>query len=312
MKLSNLVRYLNHLEQNALPLKVNATLHEAGELLTTVTNQSNSILSYNDDLNADFAKIQESIVQFSNTLDSIKKHIQQSIAELEPELYAQSQSLYEDSMIYETNEYILDRKLSITEQQREELCARIKRHPDWRWPGLLFRPGLENFIEDMVPLDPLYLVDQNQDLLTPAVEKFELSYQRRLRQYIIDDRQPGDILKTLPDNQFGFVFANMFFNFKPLSLINRYLDELYQKMKPGGILIFTYNDCDRWQGVDLAERSFMCYTPGRQIRAHAESLGFEVQKNITEPANAAWFELTKPGELSSLRGGQALAKITPK
>ena len=103
----------------------------------------------------------------------------------------------------------------------------------------------------------------------------------------------------------------MFFNFKPLELLKRYLDELYKKMRPGGVLIFTYNDCDLWQGVDLVERSFMCYTPGSQIRSYAESLGFVIETNVTDPPNAAWFEMTKPGERESLRGGQVLAKITP-
>jgi SAM-dependent methyltransferase len=163
-----------------------------------------------------------------------------------------------------------------------------------------------------VPLDPLYVIDQHEELLVPSVSKFDGSYQRRLRQYIIDDRHDKKILRLLPDNQFGFVFAYNYFNYRPLSLIFKYLDELYVKLRPGGRVIFTYNDCDFSPAVILAERSFMCYTPGRHIRAHAEQLGYTIEMNCVNPANAAWMELKKPGEIESLRGGQTLAKIIPK
>ena len=312
MKLSELVRYLNYLDQDTLPASLAETLNQSQKLLSSIVEQPGAFPSYNFDLESDFSKIQDSVAQFLGTVDSVKQQVRDLIAEREFELYSQSQHLYEDEMIYETAEYILNRKLSISDQQIHEIEATVLRRTDWRWPGLIFRPGKENFIESLVPLDPLYIVDQSMDLLQPAISKFEPTYQRRLRPYVIDDREPGNILGKLPDNQFGFVFANAFFNFKPLDLIYRYLDELYNKIRPGGFLLFTYNECDLWQGVDIAERSFMCYTPGHRIRSHAESLGFVVEKNITDPANAAWFEFSKPGELDSIRGGQSLAKIMPK
>lgn len=312
MKLSEVVRYLNHLDQEELISTLSDVTAQAELLLRTTIDQPGSIPTFNSEIESDFDKIKYSVQQFVGTVYSIRTHLQGLVAEQEPELYAQSQRLYEDDMIYETTEYILNRRLSHSDEQKNDLLARVKLHTDWRWPGMLFRPGADNLIEDFVPLDPLYIIDQHQDLLTPATQQFPALYQQRIRQYVIDDRVPGEILKLLPNNNFGFVFANTFFNFKPLTLINQYLDELYQKMRPGGVLIFTYNDCDYWQGVDLAERNFMCYTPGSKIRAHAESLGFLVEKNITNPPNAAWFEMTKPGELESLRGGQTLGKLIPK
>lgn len=312
MKLSELVRYLNHLEQDSLPSGLSETMATASSLFHSVTSQSNSLPNFNDDLQLDFEKIQQSVSQFLGTVDTVKQHIRKLILENEDALYAQSQRLYEDEMVYETTEHILNRKLVADDEYITELSNRIKRHADWRWPGLMFRPALEDFIEDLVPLDPLYIVDQNLDLLQPAVEKFDPQYQRRIRQYVIDDRLPGEILKLLPNKQFGFIFANMFFNFKPLGVIKKYLEELYQKMRPGGVLIFTYNECNQWQGVDLAERNYMCYTPGGQIRDHAQSLGFVIERNVTTLPSVAWFELSKPGELESIRGGQSMAKIMPK
>jgi hypothetical protein len=80
-------------------------------------------------------------------------------------------------------------------------------------------------------------------------------------------------------------------------------------MRPGGTLIMTYNNCDRAQGVGLVERGFMCYTPKKLIVAHAESVGFECEFEHDGAGDVSWLEFRKPGEITSLRGGQTLAKI---
>ena len=68
---------------------------------------------------------------------------------------------------------------------------------------MILRPAQEKFIEDLVPLDPLYLVDQHSDLLQPAIDAFNPGYQRRLRPYVINDWKDQEILAAIPTNQFG-------------------------------------------------------------------------------------------------------------
>jgi hypothetical protein len=221
----------------------------------------------------------------------------------------ESSRLFNHEMPFETNDYVLNRRLRLDNQSLLELHGRIKILTDWRLPGMMLRPGLETFIEEMVPMDPLYLVDTHQDLLTPAIQKFTVEYQRRLRPYVIDDRQPGTIMHQLPDNQFGFVFAFNFFNFRPLELIQRYLTEIHSKLRPGGVLIMTYNNCDRSHGVGLAERSWMLYTPKRLILEHAFRLGFELINDRDGQGDVSWLEFKRSGDIDSLRGGQTLAKI---
>jgi hypothetical protein len=77
-------------------------------------------------------------------------------------------------------------------------------------------------------------------------------------------------------------------------------------------MIMTFNDCDTEQGVGLAERSFMCYTPARLLIAHAEKVGFEIANHYNGAGDVSWLELTKPGKIVSIRGGQTLAKIFVK
>ena len=312
MKLSEVVAYINYIDQDDLNPHFDSIVTQAAAVLHGIVNHSFAVDSFADDLATDFDKIGQSIDQFRDTISALRSRLKEMAAELEPQYYANSTSLYRDEMIFETNEYILNRRLSWSSAARQRLLDRVKLFTDWRVPGMILRPGLEDFIENLVPLDPLYIVDQHTELLQPSLEKFNEQYQRRLRTYIIDDRQPGKILGLLPDGQYGFVFAFNYFNFKPIELIFKYLDEVYEKLRPGGRVIFTYNDCDYANGVKLAEQYMMCYTPGHRVKAHAESLGFEIHNEFVDPPTAAWLELKKPGEIESIRGGQTLAKVKPK
>jgi SAM-dependent methyltransferase len=177
---------------------------------------------------------------------------------------------------------------------------------------MIIRPGRETYINELLASDPLYLVDENHDLLVPAMSQFNENYQQRLRTYTINERQDQEILGKLPNGQFGLVFAYNFFNFRPFEVFKKYLSEIYQKLRPGGVLALTFNDCDRAKGVMLVEQHFCCYTPGYLVRELAQSLGYEIVFSWSDQGPSTWLELKKPGEFTSVRGGQALAKIIPK
>ena len=231
---------------------------------------------------------------------------------MEPEIFANSYNLWDQEMRYESSNYILYRRLQIEAEDFGIMYGHVLNYTDWRVPGMIIRPGLEKWIEHLVPLDPLYVVDTNIELVDPAVEKFTEEYQRRLRKYVINDLRSTNIMDDLPDHQFGFVFAYNYFNYKPIEVIKRYLKEIFNKLRPGGVFMFTYNDCDWAHGVALAEKSFMCYTPGTVIQHEAMITGFEISYKHRGLGDINWFELKKPGEISSMRGGQSLAKIIVK
>jgi SAM-dependent methyltransferase len=177
---------------------------------------------------------------------------------------------------------------------------------------MIIRPGVDTFIDDMVAYDPLYLVDLDYDYLKPAVDKFNQIYQNRLRKYTITNDLGEHILNKLPDDQFGMCLAYNYFNFRPLDIIKKYLAEIYTKLKPGGILAMTFNDCDRVAAVELVENHYCCYTPGYLIRELARNVGYEIAFDWHDNGPVTWLELRRPGELTSLKGGQTLAEIVEK
>lgn len=312
MKLQDVVAYINLLDSLSAEAECNEAVRILDSILHVVTNHSLQLNMFSKTLANDFETITSGVNAFTFTLDQLKKRLVEEVENQEPEYFRESKRIFDHEMPYETNEYILNRKLNIDPDSNILLRSHLRNLGDWRLPGLVLRPGRETFVEDMVPLDPLYLADQHQELLIPSVESFTPEYQRRLRQYVINDRQDGPILSELPQNQFGLVFAYNYFNFRPIELIRRYLTELFGVMRPGATLIMTYNNCDRAQGVGLAEKGFMCYTPKNHIIKHAESTGFEFTFEHNGLGDLSWLEFVKPGKITSLRGGQTLAKIIAK
>ena len=310
MKLSELVGYLNLLDGIDLDLECRSLMNKFQAIEHTILNHPVQVGKLAGDFSHNLKNISDNISGTQQDIDNIKNYVRRNIAELEPVYYQNSHLLHQDEMLNRTAYMLLNRQLRIGEDSELYLQSRLLRYTDWRVPGIIIRPGLEKFIEYLVPLDPLYLVDQHQDLLDPAMQRFPELYQRRLRPYVINELEHQDALWQLPNNQFGLIFAYNYFNFKPMEILRRYLDSMYNKLRPGGAVIFTFNNCDVAHGVALAEGNFMCYTPRREIQAHANSLGFEIVSGYRQArGDVTWLELKKPGEIESIRGGQCLAKI---
>jgi hypothetical protein len=261
-------------------------------------------------LSRNFASVLNEIDCFKSTVESVRSAVQARIDLQEGDYYTNSTFLHDREMRNDSVEWILNRRLVLTQEATDFILARIFKYTDWRYPGLIIRPGLDDWITHLVALDPLYLVDQNFDLMAPATSRFVNEYTRRLRRYLVDEyNERESMLHELPDNQIGFMLVYNYFNFKPIELIAQYLSTLFTKLRPGGCLAMTFNNCDRAAGVDLAERSFACYTPESRVMNIINTLGFVVAHRYDIDAAVTWIELHKPGQLTSIKGGQALAKI---
>ena len=311
MKLSRLVAFLNHLDNINVG---NATLALGQCLDPTLHSVTTHELQFGDHsrrLQRIKSNINDSLREFHSVIDELKADIRSNIESLEPHYLRESYRLYNQEMKNDSTQLMLGRRPSLSPETESYIRSRISRHGDWRYPGLIIRPGLESWVRDLVALDPMYIADVNHDMLEPFLSSFTEEYRNRVRSYIIRETTDFPMLSNLPQNQMAFVLVYNYFNFKPLEIIRQFLQEIFDCMKPGGVLAFTFNNCDRSGGVDLAERYFMCYTPGRLLLTATELVGFEMVHTYDIDAAATWVELKKPGELTSHRGGQALARIVP-
>ena len=289
MKLSEIVDYLNLISQDHVSPDYEIAMKKFEAMIHMVNNHNVQIKSINDELTKNVENVYHAFDQISQTMDELKDTLIGIVGVQEPQQ--------------------LEQRLAVDEESNILIRSHLKNYTDWRQPGMIIRPGYDTFVQDLVPMDPLYMVDQNMELLSPALNEFNEQYQRRLRLYAAEDYKHNSPLWQLPDNQFGVIFAWNYFNFKPMEVFKRYLQDIYTKLRPGGVTMFTYNNCDYGHAVALAEASFMCYTPGRLIKPYAESLGFEIIFEHRGHGNLHWLEMRKPGEIQSIRGGQSLAKI---
>lgn len=321
MKLSELVAYRNHLLEFDVGDIQYTARHKLEEIVYNVKNSVIQPRAFTQTLEEDQERVLEAFGNFSSTLIELINELDSMIEIAEKTQYAESSELYNEEVARygrldeptnkKVNQQILDRRMPMTVDVQHMISNRIKSYADWKYPGLIIRPGVETFISDLVALDPLYIVDYSAELLQPALSTFTEEYQRRLRVYEQDPRS-SDVLAALPNNQFGLCLAFNFFEFTPLEVVEQYLKSIFNKLRPGGVLTMTFNDCDRAHCVALVEKNFCFYTPGKRVTAIAKSIGYKQMFSWTDMGNLTWLELRKPGELASNRGGQTLAKIVQK
>lgn len=309
MKISELVEYLNTLDQEHVSPDYYSAMSKFNALRHLTDHHHLQFHEFSENLSTAFKTVEHNILTIESLVNELKDKIIGTIENLELTQLASTERWYHDEQPTETHSYILQRRMKIDDASNFLLQSRLKLFTDWRLPGMIIRPGLESFIEHLVPLDPLYLVDQHRKLLAPTLKKFNLKYRRRLRPYVVDDYQFENPLWQLPNDQFGFIFAWNFLNYKPIHIVERYLTDFYQKLRPGGVAIFSFNDCDTGQGARHAEGNFMSYTPARKIKYQAEKIGFDIVFHHRGQGEVAWLEIKKPGQIRSIRGGQTLAKI---
>lgn len=316
MKLSQLIKYLNNLE--AMPVdRIHQSTDRELRLITHLVSHAPPIEGFETDLLDCYEDINESFEKFDQSVVKIKQEIKKQVTEIEKKYFQDSYTLFEKDMALEPIEYILNRRQSVTGENTKFasfeaetiLKGRLHQSSDWRFPGMVIRPGLENFVDSMVDYDPLYIIDHDHGLLQPCLDRFPTLYKNRLRPYVVNERCDDPILGKIPDNQFGMCLVYNFFNFRPLEIIRKYLTEIYSKLRPGGKLIMTFNDCDNFMAVELCENHYACYTPGYLIYDLVKSIGYEQSYKWSDGGASVWLELQKPGELTSLRGGQTIAVV---
>jgi hypothetical protein len=309
MKLSDLIAYRNILRETSATAIGNNADSDIEKISHLVATNAVQLPDFLENIKKQQLTVQKNFEDFEIILDNLRLQIDAEISQRESACLAESYRLYEEEMCNETAEYILKRNSPMSPESRIALQTRLLNYTDWQHAGMIIRPALESFVFDMVSLDPLYVVDEKYELLEPLILKFPEQYQRRLRPYVINERSSEPMLSKIPDSQFGLCLIYNLFNFRPLEIIKQYLTEIYPKLKPGGVLIMTFNDCDREKAVMLVESSFACYTPGELVKNLAQSLNYEILYSWHDNGPSTWLELRKPGTLTTLKGGQSFAKV---
>jgi hypothetical protein len=275
-----------------------------------------------------FPNLEESRQQWDKSLDSYHGLLQEIIGELDglikscwPDFFNRSEENFAagyDKLV----------ELGLDQQGIDYVETRVRLLGDWRKPGLIIRPGTGNLLQHWVGFDPLYLADTHDDLMKACVLQFPPLYQGRLRKYVI--KEPGQypdtitdrttlpagdstlLLGNLPQQQFDSCLVYNFFHYKKPSTIQLYLKSIFKVLTPGGRLVCTINDCDRWAGAVNAEQGTQTFSPLSWFVESSRQQGFDLHLHHYLSASATWVELIKPGSTDPLKAGQTLARIYNK
>jgi len=310
MKLSELVAYRNSLSKMHCDDAKNITDRDLSRIKHLISGKEFDPNGINQQMQDTHREIHQCFNKFDVLVAQAIQEAQQEIDAKEKYWLDETYRLYSQEMVNDSDEHILNRRPSLSDEHDSIIRARIKNFSNFLHPAMIIRPGLETFVQHMVSFDPLYLIDQSETMLFPCTVEFPDQYRRRLRPVLVNERDNNiPILNGLPDSQFAMALAYNFFEFKPMPVIERWLEEIYTKLKPGGRLMMTFNDCDNEKAVRLAENYYACYTPGRLVKEAATRIGYEIYFIWNDNVPTTWIELQKPGTLASIRGGQALAKV---
>ena len=93
--------------------------------------------------------------------------------------------------------------------------------------------------------------------------------------------------------------------------IQAVMQEVHDLLRPGGVAIFTYNNCEFPPTCRLFEQGKLPYTTWYDINKLLIKLGYNI--NYHYSVNGFdWFEVKKPGKLETIKGGQTMGRITQK
>lgn len=309
MKLSGIVSYKNLLDTLSSRPAAVEFLNETESMTNVVEDGIVQIPDAVNRLNQAREQISQAVEQFEQQFEQLKQSVQDLIEQHEPEYFQNSMKLYNTGYRNDSSEHIRNRRIVVDPVTAVIIQQRLKLYTSWQHPGMVIRPAHAKYIEDLVACDPMYFVDTRDQLLELTESWFTPEYQRRLRRYVIEEYSDQPTFINLPAGQFGLIYAFHFFEYRAWPVLQQYLRECFDLLRPGGVLAFTYNNCDLARRVGMVEHYSACYTPGRLVRAYAQELGYETVFDLDDDSNTSWLELRRPGNYSSIRGGQTLAAI---
>ena len=111
MKLSNIVRYRNHLDTINLDATRHQAMHELDAMQCTVVNSDLQVGNYTEQIQEKFAAANVAVDELGQVLQNLRDELDTMIQQQEPEYMAESTRLYEQDMVWETTEYILNRRM---------------------------------------------------------------------------------------------------------------------------------------------------------------------------------------------------------
>lgn len=312
-KLYENVKFLNYLKNNLDDLRIDSNIKEKLLAVEKIKRSFPEHSHFIDPIVSYLQSLEKQELAYgkniSDQISNVEKLIDQTAYEMVNVLgYAETF----DEIHFGAPHKSFD--LIITSEIRSIIEAKITGHCDWHFPALNINPTDKTWIDAMVAADPLYLTHNNIRLVKNMISSYPELYQNRLRLYETQNRN----FSKLPQNQFSFIFCWNSFNYLNLEKIEKYLIQCWDLLRPGGVFLFSYSNCDLEIIAVRAELGLCAYCNSRWISDVSKKIGFEIIRLCDLPTgddfntHVSFVELKKPGILKTVKASQAMAQIISK
>ena len=207
------------------------------------------------------------------------------------------------------------RTIEVTKEFAEQMGSRIRQYTNWKYPCLEIGPGDGFWTDNLVGSDPLYLVDIHKEFLDQTLQKYKDVFKKRIRPFLIGpecQKSEYDI-GMLPKNQIGFIFSWAVFDYIPYQQAKSYIESCVKSLRPGGVMLFSFNDCDTYKNAAAAEGGLRAWMTKKLLGQIFDDLGLELIGFFnSDDFNHNWVEIKKPGHLYSMKTTQPLFNINTR
>lgn len=313
MKLSELVKLRNELKKvSFVPAQI-----AVDDLDSHLSRLSNLLLRL--DFKDQISNVIKVIDEVENNLSIAENQIPEMIKQIDLELVERTKDYMDINYSINGVQYLhhvnaacerTDRVLPMHNSTRADILVKARKYTDWRFPALEIGPGDGEWTEHLIAGDPLYIVDMHQEFIDNTLNKFNPVYRNRIRPYTVGANGISDTdFSILPQNQFGFIFAWNVFNYFPLEYAKIILLQCMKLLRPGGCMMFSYNNCDIVQCAEYAEQGLASWIPRSLLINACKEIGFEIIESSDAEETVHWIEIKKPGELKTVKAHQVLGEI---
>ena len=311
MKLSELVQQRRMLINNRPDEQSDTWGQFKANMINRIANYSVLTADQQSHLQTKLKMVTSAFAHVEEYMDECIDKLTEEIKLAEATAYPESLRWYVEKKLPEEADplNVEHKPIELLENNHNILDKRMKLYNDWRFPGICIQPR-HGWMDNMASCDPLYMVDYDEEYCKPSLEVFRTQFQKKIRYYKQNVWHPKaqKLFENLPPNQFGFVLSFNWLNYVPREGIQKVYEEVFELLRPGGTFMHTYNNCEYHASCRLYENGTHPYITSSQIKKLADSVGFELHFEHSD-RGFDWLELRKPGELQSIRGGQALGRI---
>ena len=313
MLVSELINFRNSITKRLEFLEQDTSLDNLYDNISLILTENASVeesIAHDKlrDILNDYDTLRKKSIEIKNKLPEVINDVNDSIDRLAEKLLVKQDD--QPFKHYHCTDFIISSDIDLV------IRSNIHQHANWHFPAMQLgcRSLSQKYTSELIANDPLYICDIDLMYIDEATAQFNDLYNKRIRKYVISNHD----LQMLPHNQFGFILSWMFFNFAGIEILENYLTNLIKLLRPGGSLMFSYNNGDIFDSCRLSEVSGMSFIPKRKILTMCEKIGYIVVDSY-DLSNAndqvkyiSWIEIQKPGVLTTVKRTQAKGQILTK